>query len=406
MIQHLSIPAQSNRTQTSPRRALRVLALRAVDGAGGGADKIVLRNADSVSPASIEMAACFIHHPSDTDFDLVDRANQLGIRTYEETHRGPFDLRIFSGVQKVITDFQPDIVHSHDYKASFIASRLARRNPILCLATSHGWTGEKWREKNLFYPADRRLLSNFPGIIAVSDQIRDTLVTSGTDSRRVRVVLNGVDPHKYRRDLNTRSRIRKELGYAESDIVLGGVGRVELQKRFDLLIEAFAELRNQDNRLKLLIAGEGSLLEPLRTEVRRRKLDKHCRLIGHRENMTDTYQALDVLVQSSDYEGTPTVVVEAMALEIPIVATDAGGTAQLIQNQQHGRIVPCQNVPALIAATRETLESPTRSREMAMSARQRVETKLSFDERTRQLEAIYQELFKFGFLNSDRPLIP
>ena len=406
MIQHLSIPDQSSRIQTSSRRALRVLALRAVDGAGGGADKIVLRNADSVSHASIEMAACFIHHPSDSDFDLVDRANHLGIRTYEETHRGPFDLRVFGRIQKVIADFQPDIIHSHDYKASFIASRLARRNPILCLATSHGWTGEKWREKNLFYPADRRLLSNFPGIIAVSDQIRDTLVSSGTDPRRVRVVLNGVDPQKYQRDLNTRSRVRKELGYAESDLVLGGVGRVELQKRFDLLIEAFAELRHQNNRLKLLIAGEGSLLEPLRAEVRRRQLDEHCQLIGHRENMTDTYQALDMLVQSSDYEGTPTVVVEAMALEIPIVATDAGGTAQLIQHLQHGRIVPCQNVPALIAATRETLESPTLAREMAMAARQRVETKLSFSERTRQLEAIYQELFKFGFLSSDRPLNP
>ena len=406
MIQHLSIPDQSSRIQTSSRRALRVLALRAVDGAGGGADKIVLRNADSVSHASIEMAACFIHHPSDSDFDLVDRANHLGIRTYEETHRGPFDLRVFGRIQKVIADFQPDIIHSHDYKASFIASRIARRNPILCLATSHGWTGEKWREKNLFYPADRRLLSNFPGIIAVSDQIRDTLVSSGTDPRRVRVVLNGVDPQKYQRDLNTRSRVRKELGYAESDLVLGGVGRVELQKRFDLLIEAFAELRHQNNRLKLLIAGEGSLLEPLRAEVRRRQLDEHCQLIGHRENMTDTYQALDMLVQSSDYEGTPTVVVEAMALEIPIVATDAGGTAQLIQHLQHGRIVPCQNVPALIAATRETLESPTLAREMAMAARQRVETKLSFSERTRQLEAIYQELFKFGFLSSDRPLNP
>jgi len=404
MIQHLSHPAQSSRIQTSSGRGLRVLALRAVDGAGGGADKIVLRNADSVSPASIEMAVCFIHHPSDIDFDLVDRANQLGIRTYEEPHRGPFDLRIFGRIQKVITDFQPDIVHSHDYKASFIASRLAKRNPFLCLATSHGWTGEKWREKNLFYPADRRLLSHFPGIIAVSDQIRDTLVTSGTDPQRVRVVLNGVDPQKYQRDSAIRGRVRNELGYSESDIVLGGVGRIELQKRFDLLIEAFAELRHQDNRLKLLIAGEGSLLEPLRAEVRRRQLDEHCQLVGHRENMTDTYQAFDLLVQSSDYEGTPTVVVEAMSLEIPVVATNAGGTAQLIQHQQHGRIVPCQNVPALVAAIWESLENPDRTREMTLAARQRVKTQLSFAERTRHLEAIYQELFEFGSLNSDRSL--
>lgn len=385
---------------TIKARPLKVLALRAVDGAGGGADKIVLRNAQTVDPNRVEMATCFVHHPNDTEFDLVDRAVRLGIRSYEETHRGPFDLRIFRRIQNVVADFQPDIIHSHDYKASFITSRVARGANIRCLATSHGWTGEKWQEKHLFYPADRHLLRSFDGVIAVSDQIRDTLINAGVPSSRIRVVLNGIHSAEYQSSPEVREKIRAELGYQPQDIVLGGSGRIEVQKRFDLLIDAFARLHKRNPRLKLAIAGEGSLLEPLRQEVARRQLQDHCQLLGHRQNMVETYQAFDMLVQSSDYEGTPTVVVEAMALGIPIVATNAGGTAQLIHDEKHGRVVACRDIPALCDAVQACLDQPEATSQRVKAARLRVETDLSYTRRTQQLESIYLELMERGHLDA------
>src|SRR5687767_12963750 len=101
---------------------------------------------------------------------------------------------------------------------------------------------------------------------------------------------------------------------------------------------------------------------------------------------------MDLFVQSSDYEGTPNSVLEAMAMETPIVATAAGGTAELVSDGRHARIVAIGHSDALVAAMRLTLTSPTESRTMVDAARRRVETELSFETRARRVESIYQEL--------------
>lgn len=381
-------------------RPLRVLALRAVDGAGGGADKIILRNAASVDPENVDMGVCFVHHVDDPEFDLIDRAARLDLPRYEVTHRGPLDREVLPRLQAAIDHFQPDIIHSHDYKASFFATCLSRSNNIRRIATSHGWTGHKLRETKLLYPADKLMLSRFPAVIAVSGEIRDTLLRWGAHPQRIAVVLNGVDADHYQPNETVRQRIRQRYGFSPNHIVLGAVGRAEPQKRFDLLIEAFARLRPRHPEFRLIIAGEGSLLESLRADVKHKGLQDSCLIVGHCPDMIDTYQAFDMFVQSSDYEGTPTVVVEAMAMRIPVVATDVGGTGQLVHDGQHGLLVPPRQIDLLCDAIEGTLIDKPSTVRRVQRARERVETTLSFQNRTRILEGIYTELMRHGQLVS------
>ncbi len=392
---NLTLHRKSRSLSRVPLRPIRVLALRAVDGAGGGADKIVLRNAASVSAEQVQMAVCFMHPMDDQDFDLADRAAAMGLRHYTENHQGPFDRKIFKKIGRITADFQPDIIHSHDYKASFIATIINRKfKNIIRLATSHGWTGDKFRERHLLYPADRLMLRNFPGIVAVSNQIRDTLIKSGSQPERIRVVLNGIDSQEFSRNEKEGLAIRHQLGFTSDHIVLGAAGRVEQQKRFDLLVELFDQLSRTNPRLRLVIAGDGSLLDSLRRDVNRRNLQDRCQLLGHCANMKQTYQAFDLLVQTSDYEGTPTVVVEAMALKIPVVATDAGGTSQLIHDGVHGRVTARRDIASLGQAIRDTLSDRVQTKKQVQAARHRVETELSFEQRTEQLQDIYRELLE------------
>jgi glycosyltransferase involved in cell wall biosynthesis len=104
------------------------------------------------------------------------------------------------------------------------------------------------------------------------------------------------------------------------------------------------------------------------------------------------HHAFDLFVQSSDYEGTPNAVLEGMALETPIVATEAGGTAELMHDGVHGRIIPVGNVERLIWGMQAALADPETTRKMADAARRRVEGELSFESRCRRLERIYQEV--------------
>lgn len=380
-------PHLANRNQP-----MRVFVLRGVDGAGGGADKIILRNGASVDRSQVIMRVCFLKHVDDSLFDLDRRAADSNIDCVIVEHRGPADRSLLPKLHQLVGRFEPDLVHSHDYKASFYATWLARRRQIPRLATAHGWTGATWREKAIYYPADKWQLRFFDGVIAVSDEIRRTLLRWGAKPERVHVLLNGVDPQHYRHDPAMREEQRARWGFAPNDWVIGGVGRVEQQKRFDLLVDAFSRVLQELPQARLVIAGDGSLLPALRDEIQRRGLQHQCLLTGHCPHMRDAYQALDVLAQSSDYEGTPTVVVEAMACEVPIAATDVGGTGQLMQHERHGLLVPRRNPAALAEAILRLYRHPSERAAFVARARGRVESELTYAHRTEKLVAIYRSL--------------
>jgi len=101
---------------------------------------------------------------------------------------------------------------------------------------------------------------------------------------------------------------------------------------------------------------------------------------------------MNLFVQSSDYEGTPNAVLEAMALETPLVATLAGGTDELVTDRVHGLVLPPGNVDALARLTAHALADPGAARTRASAARRRIEDELSFERRMRKLEALYDEL--------------
>ncbi len=371
---------------------LRVLVIRGVDGPGGGADSIVLRNAAQVDPRRITMRVCFFRHVQDRLFDLDRRAEELGIDCHLIHHRGPLDRGMLPQLESQVREFRPALLHSHDYKANYFATRLAYRHGLPRLATSHGWTGNHWRERLVYYPADKWLLRSFDGVIAVSNEIRDELQRGGVPPQRTHVLLNGVDPQAFQPDAALRRQARAAWGYDDHDWVIGGVGRVEHQKRFDLLLEAFARVLAAEPQARLLVAGDGSLLESLRQDVARRGLEPFVRLAGHCPRMHEVYCGLDLLAQSSDYEGTPTVVVEAMACGVPVVATDAGGTRQLLDSERQGLIVPRGRPDLLAAAILRMRREPEARSHWVHQARQRVEEELTYARRTERLMQLYETL--------------
>jgi glycosyltransferase involved in cell wall biosynthesis len=241
--------------------------------------------------------------------------------------RHSLDPGVWPALKRLVAEARIDIVHAHEYKTDLLAWLLARRTGIAPLSTAHGWTGQSARERLVYYPADKRLLARFPRVIAVSTEIRDELVRHGARPDRITVILNAIDPSQFRRVADKHRLPRTQLGIAPDEVVAGAVGRLERQKRFDLLIEAVAALAPAWPRLRLVIAGDGSLRGALQAQVDRLGLAGICRFLGHRTDVTDLHHAFDLFVQSSEYEGTPNAVLEAMAMETPLVATDAGGHA-------------------------------------------------------------------------------
>jgi glycosyltransferase involved in cell wall biosynthesis len=328
----------------------------------------------------------------DSIFAIDAKAAALGVQYVNVWERHSFDPSVWPALRRLIRDQQIDIVHSHDYKTNLLAYLLWKVDPIVPLSTVHGWSGHSAKERYVYYPIDQRLLARFPRVVAVSGQIKSVLVARGAVPQRISVVLNGIDHRVYRRDRGQEARARAELGVGPEDRVIGSIGRLEPEKRYDLLIEATAALLPDLPHIRLIIAGGGSQRDALSRHAAERLPQHSYRLLGHRDDVIRLHHGFDCYVQSSDTEGTSNSVLEAMALETPIVATDVGGTSELIRSGQEGFIVKRGDTVALTQAITQVLCERSMTADMVHAARLRVETDLSFEHRMNHIERIYEEI--------------
>ncbi len=373
-------------------RPLRILELRSVWGTGGGPEKTILLGTERANRDRYAITVCYIRDERDTVFGPGAALASGGIDYVEIRERHSFDAGIWRRLTALVESREIDIVHSHDYKTDVLAWGLGWRHGLKVMATVHGWTGHSARERWAYYPLDKRVLARFPALIAVSSQIRRELIRTGTKPARVQTVLNGIDHEAFRRDRSRQAEARRRFELPDDAVIIGSVGRAEPQKRFDLLVRAFAEIAREKPDVHLVIAGTGSCDAQLRDLVIATGLSGRIRLLGHCPEVPLLHHALDLFVQSSDYEGTPNAVLEAMAFETPVVATDAGGTSELIRSGVDGLVVPVGDVLALSRAISHAVDDPTSRVAWAGSARHRAETELSFATRMTRVETVYDNL--------------
>ncbi len=371
---------------------IRVLELRSVWGTGGGPEKTIILGAARADPSRYRVTVCYVRDDRDTVFGVAGRLAQTPVDYVEVRERHSFDLGVWPRLRALVRERGFDIVHAHDYKTNVLALALQRAEGVAALSTAHGWTGHSFRERRVYYPLDKRVLARFGKVVAVSSDIRRQLLGVGARPERVVTILNAIDHEAFRRERSREAEARGQLGLPPDAFVVGGIGRLEPQKRFDVLVRAFAQVRASRPGAVLVIAGDGSLRGDLDALVGELGLADAVRLLGHRDDVPLVHHALDLFVQSSIYEGTPNAVLEAMAFETPVVATDVGGTAELAEDGVHALIVPPSDQGRLSGAMARAMADPAATAARAAAARRRVETELSFATRMQRLEAIYDEL--------------
>ncbi len=371
---------------------IRVLELRSSTGAGGGPEKTILLGAQRAGER-FEITVCYLRPAGDAAFSVAARGAEMGVQVVDLAERRALDLGAWRKLRSLVHDRRIDIVHAHDYKTDLYAWLLSRRESVVPLATAHGWTGDTWKERWVYYPADRRILTWFPRIIAVSSDIRDTLVKGGVRPERIKVLLNAIDSSAFRRDPSRRDELRQHYGLQPHEVAIGTIGRLELQKRLDMLLRSFAELRARHVKFRLLIAGEGGRRGELEGLASALGQQDNVRFLGHVTDVKGLHHALDLFVQASDYEGTPNAVLEALAMETPVVATAAGGTAELFRHGEHGLVVSLGDQEGLTQSIEQAILDPDGSRTRARAARSHVEENLDLERRLRAIESIYVELW-------------
>jgi glycosyltransferase involved in cell wall biosynthesis len=241
-------------------------------------------------------------------------------------------------------------------------------------------------------PIDRVVARLTDAVVANSEAAaRFAVASHHTDPSRLHVIRNGVDLVE---PLSAAERAlwRRRMGTLDDDFVIGCVGRYRPIKGQALLIDAVARLAPSRPHLRLVIVGEGELRAALEDQVRALGLLDRVRLHGNEHDPRTMYGAFDLVAQASISEGLPNALLEAAAAGRPIVATDAGGTEEIVIDGRTGLLVPTGSIDALADGLRRAVDDPELRQRLGRAAREHVEATFSLGRFAQEYGDLYEAL--------------
>jgi glycosyltransferase involved in cell wall biosynthesis len=372
-----------------------VLDTRVVSGSGGGPDKTILNSPRFFAAEGYRMLCAYMHHPEDPGFEHLRRkANAWQAPLHSIADRGPLDWRAATQLLRLCRRERVAIWHGHDYKSNAIGLLLRPFYAMRLVTTVHGWV-KHMRRTPIYYGIDRLCLPLYERVICVSEDLKERCLACGVPEERCVLIENGIDTQDFFRPQGT-GEAKRRLGIPPERLVVGAVGRLSAEKGFDVLIQSVDRLLAAGLDLELLIAGEGDQAGHLRDLITMLGRGDRIRLLGYCSDPVGLYQAMDVFALSSLREGLPNVLLESMAMGVPVVATRIAGVPRLVRDRENGLLVEAGSADALTSALALLLSDPGLRARLGQEGRRTVEAGYSFRTRIKRIRAIYDELLHPG----------
>jgi glycosyltransferase involved in cell wall biosynthesis len=308
-------------------------------------------------------------------------------------------LNFFKSARKLHGDLTGrtfDILHSQQEFGDVLALILKHQVRAKRLVRTVHNTRE-WR----YRPLRRLLLSDlvlpvaFDLECAINDPIAGILsqrrVARALRRPAAPVLANAIDLHRFAGNKADWAEIRAELRIREDSFVIGAVGRLTEEKGLSDLIEAVCAVSARLPNTRLVMVGEGALKERLQQQAEALGISSLVVFTGARSDVERLLASMDILVSSSLYEAMPTVIIEAMAAGVPVIATETMGARSLIQSGVNGWLVPVQSAGKLSEAIGNAFSAPDERRAISEAAR-RTAVQFSIDATANQQVALYQRL--------------
>jgi glycosyltransferase involved in cell wall biosynthesis len=390
----MSVTAVEYDVREQPATALPlVLHARVVTGEGGGPDKTILNSPRFLPPLGYRSICAYMRPPGDRGFERIrQRADESQAALVELDDRGPFDFGLIKRFAKLCRDERVAIWHGHDYKSNLLGLLVRRQWPMRLVTTVHGWVKFTWKTP-LYYAIDRLCLPRYERVICVSDDLAEQCRAAGVKAERCVRIDNAIDTEQFRRTLSPQ-QARRAVGLPPERFLIGAVGRLSREKGFDVLIRAVAQLLRDGKDIGLAIAGEGDARRELESQIAEMGVGDRVSLLGFRSDTVRLFQAFDVFALSSIREGLPNVVLEAMALEVPVVATRVAGVPALIRDGSDGLLIEAGDMGSLAQALARLHANQSLRNTLAANARATIESRYSFARRMQRVANVYDSLFQ------------
>ena len=381
---------------------IRIADFRGTYKGGGGPDKTVLNSAYLHDAEVVDVRVVYIRDPRDNEFQIGDRARQMGLNYTEFEDRSFFDWRCVRQMAAFMRREKIQVLHSHDDKTSLYGFFIKLLVPSLkIIFTVHLHTPVErsgYRSLLAYIKAKSRrraviwLIKRYmPPVMAVSDHTRKTLAADGVALDKTIALRNCIDISVWQKPAG-KPVLRDELNIPEDTVVVGTVARIaNRHKDLPTFYKVAAKVCEGQPNVRFVIVGDGhgDTLLQAREQVRQMGLENKLFFTGHRNDLLDIYCSLDLFLMTSTTEGMPNTVLEAMAMEVPVVSTKVAGVPELVGDGVSGILCPIGDVEGLSQAVLELVNDSEKRAAFAKQARLRIEQHFDFSKRVKALENYY-----------------
>jgi sugar transferase (PEP-CTERM/EpsH1 system associated) len=349
----------------------------------GGSEGGVLKLANGFDRARVLPSIC-----SALPADTIKQRLAADVPLFEVGRRSGNDLGFVFRLYRLLRRERPHVLHTHGWATlceGLVAARLARV-PIVV----HGEHGTlDTRPRNLLL--QRIVWGRVDQVLSVSTRLADKMArTVGFPLEKIHTIRNGVDLDRFTPALRTGARAELEARPGAIRIVI--VGRLLPVKDHRTFLGSVRLLRDGGVDVAAFIVGDGPLAQDLRSQVAALGLESAVTFLGNRVDVQRVLAGCDIAVSSSTSEGLSNTVLEAMATGIPVVATDVGGTGELVVHGETGLLVPPGSPADLAGALATLAQDAARRSALGAAGRLRAEAEFSSPGMVEKYEELYLSL--------------
>lgn len=383
--------SENNKLKYGASMAPVVLEVRVVTRQGGGPDKTILRAAQHISPAQYRLIAAYLHPKHDRGIhQLAAEARRHGCPFYRFAETGAFDRTAIRRLAALCRRKNVAIWHAHDYKSDILGLMLRRFHPMKLVTTVHGFTRETWRTR-LYAKLDRAAILGYDRVIAVSPDLLQQCAMYGVNPQRLTYLPNGIEVDKFQR--RQRPQVaRARLGLDPNRPAIGIISRCSPEKGIDRGLFAFAKLLQIRPDVMLHIVGDGPQLNTLRHYAAQLGINHAIRWWGWQCDTRACLEMMDLLLLPSRTEGFPNVLLEAMAMQVPVAAANVGGVAEVLSHGDAGLLLDPHEPATWCDALKRMLDDAALRSQLSRTALTHVSENYSYPQRIERLIDLYDQV--------------
>jgi glycosyltransferase involved in cell wall biosynthesis len=353
----------------------------------GGAEILLLETLKLHDKENFEFSYIYFLHWKNK---LVKDINEQGGTVFNLSSKNNIQIlfQIFK-LKKFIKKNQIQIIHSHLPWTGIIARIVGKISNIPVIYSEHN----KQERYHFITRYLNKITYNWQDVaIAVSEDVKKSIEKNISSQPKVEVIYNGVNTDSFTRSIDANLHLRKNLKISNGTIVLGNVCVFRKQKRLDKWVDLFEKVNKQYPDSIGLLVGTGILFEEIKSYIKGKKLENKILLVGLQSDVKEYLNIIDIFISTSEFEGLPIALLEAMSMQCAVAVTNAGGVKEVIDDSVNGLMVDVERIDLLENKVLRLINDVELRQLMGTNARNTVEKRFSIKATTQQIENCYNKI--------------